>query len=366
MPVLITKRDPQKDPSSHVDEVVKNGLEFIERGVRNLWDRRDKHHLKHSVINFYAGVELLLKTRLMREHWALIVEDINQADASKFIEGDFRSVGLESTLKRLSKIPMENIPASARDSFNVLRQHRNRMVHFFHSVDLRTKEGKALEGQIVREQCRGWFHLRRLVGDKWSAYFANYMERIGRINDGMKRHKLYLDTVYEQVKPELDKEQSQGSLVGQCFTCGYPAHLVEESGPNDTSCRVCRATQTFVRHGCSSCNEPFIVEDGCETQACPNCGNAVSLEELLEFYTEEGKMTEKDLHTLGGYAYCAECDSGLQSVGSIGDLDGPAFCFFCHSSHESIGECARCGTRATGDLEDSAIWGCLMCSHSVP
>jgi len=110
--------------------VIENGLEFIERSIGQLWLDHDQGHLKHSVIGFYNGVELLIIARLMHERWAFVVSDTNKAKKEDFLKGEFTSVGLDEAIKRIEKILGEDVPQKAKDAFAAIRKHRNKLVHF--------------------------------------------------------------------------------------------------------------------------------------------------------------------------------------------------------------------------------------------
>ena len=354
MPSSVKKR---RNPSGHLDRIIANGLQFIERGVKELWSKNDKHHLKHSVINFYSGVELLLKARLMMEHWALIVSDIKAADAEKFLGGKFRSVGLDETVTRLKKIAGVDISVSATSAFHALQTHRNQMVHFYHQTDLRTKEGKNLRSQVINEQCVGWFYLRRLIGESWSEEFQAYQGTIETINGMMKPHHAYLETVYTKITPELQKEAKNGADLGHCYSCGFDAHVITEIGPSESRCRVCTNFYAFLRHKCEHCSHLFLGEDGVENVCCPNCKSVDGLTEIMDVYTEEGQMGQEDFLIDGGYGNCSECE-GYHTVGTIEDR---SFCFQCHLFQSPMGVCEWCNEKATGDLEGSYYSGCVMC-----
>ena len=349
----------RSDPASLLDGVVENGLQFIEMGLDQLWTEGEKHHLKYSVINFYTGVELLLKARLMMEHWALVVSELKHADSEKFLSGDFKSVGLDETNDRLKKIAGYKLPQATIRTFNSLQKHRNQMVHFFHPTNLRSKAGKKLKSQVVTEQCAGWFFLRRLIGEAWKGEFKKYQSRIDRANVHMKRHKNYLHTVYKQIEPELKAEVSKGADLGHCYSCGYAAHVIDEVGPCESKCRVCTAYGSFLRHDCKSCPSTFLIDDGFESpQPCPHCDEPVTRDELLEAYSTEGQMTGKEFHTEGGYGSCAEC-SGYHTVGTISE--DWSFCFCCLQFQAPMGVCEWCNENSTGDLETSYTNGCAIC-----
>jgi len=298
----------------------------------------------------------------MSDHLSLVVMDIRKCDAEQFMVGNFQSVGLGDTVSRLRKISNVEIGSSAEKCFESLRKHRNKMVHFYHGADLRTKEGKALKDQIIKEQCAGWFFLRRLLQDSWQEEFGRFGHKINVINGQMKRHTAYLETVYEKVKPELDSEVKNGATLGYCYSCGYDAHVIDETGPFEGQCRVCTAYGSFLRHQCEHCDTLFLIEDGFEgEQQCPECEAPVTLGDLMQCYSEEGAMSDKDRHVDGGYGNCAEC-TGLHTVGTVSDSE--SFCFCCHQFQEPMGVCGYCGEKATGDLEYSYSIGCVVCDGS--
>jgi hypothetical protein len=66
------------------DSLARNAFDFLEREIVE-FDQASKY----SVIHLYAAVEMLLKARLMREHWSLIVSKPEQANLAKFMAGDF-------------------------------------------------------------------------------------------------------------------------------------------------------------------------------------------------------------------------------------------------------------------------------------
>ena len=86
------------------DSLTRNAFDFLERGISEF----DKSP-KYSVIHFCAAVEMLLKARLMKEHWSLIVSKPDQANLAKFMAGDFSSVTLEDARARIRDVAGEDI-----------------------------------------------------------------------------------------------------------------------------------------------------------------------------------------------------------------------------------------------------------------
>ena len=78
------------------DSLARNAFDFLERGIGE-FDKAPKY----SVIHFCAAVEMLLKARLMKEHWSLIVSKPEQANLAKFMAGDFASVTMDEARARI-------------------------------------------------------------------------------------------------------------------------------------------------------------------------------------------------------------------------------------------------------------------------
>ena len=69
--------------------VITNGLDFLESAVEHLANDRERD-LSYAAMHLNAAVETLLKARLAREHWTLVVENVDQARRSRYEEGDIR------------------------------------------------------------------------------------------------------------------------------------------------------------------------------------------------------------------------------------------------------------------------------------
>lgn len=338
--------------------ICENGLGFVSKAIDQLWNEASPDALKYSVINFYSGIELLLKARLMREHWSLVVADPNKADIDEFLNGEAQTVGLKQAVQRLKSVAKITVHANAVSSFDELRKHRNRMVHFYHPIDGNDPDRDKQREAVVLEQCRGWFYLRRLLGDEWSDVFAAFQARIAEINASMKHHREYLRTVYEQIRPELETERRKGAFLATCSACGFEAQVLDEMGPQEHRCRVCLSEESFLLHKCSNdgCGEKILLPEGeHESWECSHCGSSVDLDEVLTEYTIEGKSDHDDPHTP---ALCTEC--GEDTAATLDDGE-TCFCFNCFSWPAKIEHCEYCNEPFTGDAEGTYWSGCERC-----
>jgi hypothetical protein len=110
------------------DSLVRNAIDFLQKSVQEI-----EKQPKYSVIHFYMALELFLKARLFREHWALVVSKTDKATLQTFQTGDSNSVSMDECLLRLANITNESLMQHEHDCFKTIRDHRNKLVHFFHS-----------------------------------------------------------------------------------------------------------------------------------------------------------------------------------------------------------------------------------------
>jgi hypothetical protein len=85
--------------------------------------------IKQVIINLSNCMELLIKFRLLEEHWGFIFEDINKAKENNLDSGDFISVGFNRGIERLGNIC--NIDIDKYFLFSKeLYKFRNKLVHY--------------------------------------------------------------------------------------------------------------------------------------------------------------------------------------------------------------------------------------------
>ena len=77
--------------------LLENAFDFLERGIEQF-----EHEPKYSVINFCSAVELFLKARLLKEHWALVVAKNPKMD--EFLKGDFKSINFVDLIPAIKNI----------------------------------------------------------------------------------------------------------------------------------------------------------------------------------------------------------------------------------------------------------------------
>lgn len=330
------------------DSLAQNAFDFLTRGIEE-FDKAPKY----SVIHFCAAVEMLLKARLMREHWSLIVSRPEQANLSKFMAGDFMSVTLEDCRVRIRDVAGEDIGDDAYNSFRALANHRNKMVHFFHPEMDSDETAKA---QIVAEHCRSWFHLHRLLS-RWNNYFSAFGKEVSRADRAMKSHRKYLAAKFKALKPDLEAARARGHKLKACSACAYKAAIAHEIDDHVASlrCLVCDHAEVQVEIECPHCDKPVVIKnEGYAT--CRHCGSSIEPEHLADALTEDVVGT-KDYFETGFPANCGFCE-GYHTVVECGDS---YLCTNCFDLSSQVGQCEWCNELSTGDLEYSYSSGCSQC-----
>lgn len=80
---------------------------------------------------------------------------------------------MEDAFRRLKNVAGERIGKDKEISFEQVRKHRNRLVHFFYPAYVRSPIEKLVQ-EVVTEQCKAWFYLHRLLTLNWEPHFRKY------------------------------------------------------------------------------------------------------------------------------------------------------------------------------------------------
>jgi hypothetical protein len=332
-----------------------NAFDFLTRGIAEF-----DSSAKYSVIHFCAATEMLLKARLMREHWTLIVAKPDQAKIDSFMAGDFISITLDEARSRLRNVANEEISDEAFGCFRALANHRNKMVHFFHSGLDREEKAKT---QIVAEHCRAWFHLHRLLA-KWADCFQAFQVEINKADQAMKTHRKYLKVKFEALKPELNIAKKAGKKATGCNSCGFKS-AIPHPFDDDISivrCLVCDHSEIHLTINCPKCGVQVVLVDQGHG-SCTGCGKKISPEETVSAL--DGGLSYHLAVKDGDFslepANCSFCD-GHQTVLPRNEK---FFCVDCFEFFDHVEQCEWCQELNTGDMTDSYLCGCNHCDGKL-
>lgn len=347
---IVAKASDKNHNFPTVADLIANATDFLTSATDDL-----KKRPKHSVIAFYTAVELILKARLMAEHWTLVVS--KNADRASFTTGDFASVTFDQACTRLQNVIGTPLSEDARKVFNSLRKHRNKMVHFYH--DGETDEA-ALE-VIALEQLLGWRALVALIEGPWQATFVNMIFDITALDERFKEHRLYAKAKFESLAAKLKEIEEKGGVIVECHSCGFLAaeRIEEDEGIYSSRCLVCSSYQNWMVAPCPKCGTDFTNygDDGAD---CDACKTRLSVEELVDALNEQ-VATKDNYFDVETPANCSSCDG----YHTVIEWKGAYVCLNCIYITEDLMRCDWCGDANNGDLEMSSIYGCNHCDGNA-
>jgi hypothetical protein len=321
--------------STEFDRLTDNAFDFLERAIGDL-----ERAPKHSVINFYAAVELFLKARLLREHWSLVVD--RDADRRRFDSGDFVSVSFDTACDRLRRIVGAPLPEPARESFYAIRRHRNRAVHFFTNATA----GEELP-KLAVEQLRAWYHLHELFRTQWKEEFETVSDKVRRVEAALLKYDKYLATAFDEVRGSIEHKEANGALFVHCARCRLKSAEVTRPFPGYTrhSCFVCRVGRQELLLACPDCEADNDFTGG--LFECFACQTIFDEEGLAAHVSPEDSP-------LGD---CVECETREVVV----KYDDHYVCLSCLHIADELDVCRRCDRLTNGDMAESDEDGCVFC-----
>ncbi|MFB9540397.1 hypothetical protein [Streptomyces violaceus] len=267
--------------------LVRNGMDYLSSAVlyltgsmrvgsedRPLWPEAPRssysppwpfwisdRYLKYGVLHLQAAVEVLLKARLVREHWSLVFKDPGSAKRTAYEQGKFKSCDTTTALNRLTGIVGLPITAKEREAIDDLAETRNALTHYGHTANAFAVEARAARvlSFLVDFVPR---HLHPVLS-KEAAEVATTMQAV--------REKLaYIQALVTTRMQDLtgDLEQVAERTV-ICASCRQLALVVGESPLN---CRFClRGYETPAEAALSYWEEVLQEEESIGVQDCPAC-----------------------------------------------------------------------------------------------
>jgi hypothetical protein len=343
-------RENKTEPADALFEsVVRNAINFLNKSTKEL-----EKFPKYSVIHFCMALELFFKARLLREHWTLVVSKVEKASLQAFRNGDFISVTLHECIDRLENIANESIQTHEYECFRMIRNHRNKLVHFFHP-NYQPPIDKKIITQIVSEQLKAWFYLHRLLTINWRIHFVPYLKQIARLEKLIRCHQHFLLSKFKALTPEIGAAKKVGKSFVSCRVCGYEAARIDgHSNPLfERNCLVCGWSFRFLKILCPDCKKPIMVEPD-DGGRCEDCEIKIYLNYLL---AELGPYEDPEEES--SIARCSECENFEPSVIPFGDNE--YLCLNCFTLHGEVGRCGYCNELITGGTEWTSMSGCFCC-----
>ncbi len=338
-------------------QLVENAMDFLSRSIDEF-----KEYPKYSLIHFHTAVELFLKSRLMAEHWTLVVSKRGDPDWEKFIVGNFKSVTLSEAVDRLNKIVRSGFSGREIETFKKLTTHRNKMVHFFHESDS-TEGNKMLREAIAKEQLTIWYLLHKSLTGRWSNIFSSWSDDLNVLDARLRTHRRYLQVVFDQLSSDIEKWKLLGYRFRNCSSCEFLSqkHINKIGELYEAECIVCSFTENCIMMECPECEQPFLFRNEGFGE-CENCRLDFDPEFLAEELVDDNAtyIATKEGDDTWMLGNCNECD-GFHTVIRLGIEGDKYLCTSCFGEFDSVRFCNWCNELNTGDMADSYWFGCSVC-----
>lgn len=345
---------PQKK-NALLKTLIENALDFLTKSISDL-----ELFPKYSVINFYSAVELLVKARLLAEHWSLVVSKKQDADLAGFLSGDFQSVTLDEAAMRLQKAVGSALTDQEIKSFRNVRKHRNKMVHFFHEADS-IEATDELRRAVAKEQLTAWYLLHRLLTTRWQDIFSPWMQSIADADSALRKHHIFLAIIFEHLKADISQREVRGQSIETCPSCGFDScvHDKDLKKIYESACLVCGLTSVCLLLPCKECESVVrFVNEG--YSSCTSCKNSMEPDDVTEALvdTAAAHVAAMEADSSWDLGNCADCEDYHTVVRT---RDHTYFCANCFQAFERLSMCGWCNERNTGDMEYSYYKGCSQC-----
>ncbi|MGW7256766.1 hypothetical protein [Streptomyces sp. NPDC054834] len=291
---VASARVPAASPTQLDFPPIRNGVDYLLSAVDHLgFDRTDPRGIKYAVLHLHAAAEVLLKTRLVREHWSLVFDEPGKATERAYRSGDFKSCTLAQAVARLRNIAGITITAKEDEALGDLGRDRNALQHYGLTHSAHAVEARA--GRVLDFLVRFLDDvlLPGLALDEANAIGADMV----RVRDRLTRVRAFITQRLRRLNGDL---QGREERTVRCPHCEQLA-MVAEGGTN--RCLFCGAVLTTMEMmAYAFLNGP---EDEGRTGICPRC-------------TRHALVYDVDLATGDRVTFCFDCPGPISTA-----ADGP-------------------------------------------
>lgn len=332
------------------EALIANGLDFLNKAREEL----EAGQAKFSVVSFWTAVEILMKVPLVHEHWTLVCSG-KKFEQKKYLAGDFQSVSYEEACARLGDVLNKPLLSETARLFGKIKNHRNRVVHFYHNE---LSEGD--QRQVLTEQADAWFALNRLMRDEWSSLFGGQLRaKLATDETRMLRSSgFYAGAKFRQepVQQRIADERKAKRPVLRCSACSQISVLLEQHVPDmplyDELCIVCYHSDVYIHVACPGCQAPATLRPHGGDFRCGACGR----EERRYDVIKPVQLTKHNMNE-GLPAGCVDCEG----YNTVCKYDDNYLCTACLTLHDSVDVCHHCTYHSTSVPELSEAFGCTFC-----
>ncbi|MFD7879909.1 hypothetical protein ACFV5G_38525 [Streptomyces sp. NPDC059766] len=308
----MTGQTPGDRPNMRFPHPLGNGLDYLSSVVDHLGGEPKPSDLKYAVLHLQAATEVLLKARLLQEHWSLVFKEPGRADRSRFESGDFESCSTADAINRLRGIVGVQVTDTDAKEINQLAKWRNALQHYGLTAPAPAVEARAAKVldillQFVTD------HLLPALNDEGREYAD---DAIYSLRSGLTGVHAFVRKRMDRIRPALVPEQTVA-----CPECSQLALTV---GTDPLRCCFCEEDWSssglavqYVRVILGQDIDPDYLELstwGSPVRDCPTCREPTSL--VLESRTAAApdRPTALCFGCGGSFTGLVDCEAGCGGV----------------------------------------------------
>lgn len=342
-----------------------NAFEFFERSIDEF-----ENEPKYAIIHFCAAVETILKARLMREHWSLIAQKSDEITRKKFLEGDFKSVTMETSIHRLNNIACVSISDNAKNSFEAIAKERNKIIHFYNKNILSNK----IKEELANKMYVAWFFISELL-DEWRIEFIDFLKKINQIQRKMIEYKKYVKERFKRIEKEFLSTLSKDKfIINICHSCECPSMVFELEEGHYLIYGFCHVCNTRI-YGVKIEREEedtthylsFDIHNNIDKQ-----GKLIPITEVYDCLKKDININKdyaiNHLKLVLGYSHrnsdddtdynLANCTTCNGTMTVIRLPDDSWCCVECGDMFDRVSSCEWCNEQYVGEKDDTYLYGC--------
>ena len=318
----------------HLEEtLLQNALAFLGRGIEGTTDAEDEEDshqaLSFAVVDVAVALEVMLKARLVREHWTLILSTPNRETQQRLLSGEAKTVSPEEAIKRLADLVSLDLKAtgpckSFMEEITHIFKYRNRAAHF----SLSQTSDEAIKAQLVNALA----FAVAFLGEEW----PEHSDEVATLTRSVSSLKEFVSKRMDSLEEVL----SGASTVVRCPYCFQAALVVEEVGIHCCYCLYDkpeegdRLADDYVEE-CLGVSAHETVKDGGEwpVVGCPDCSSDALVHEPEVVRSESSPdwlcFSCGVTHAEGVQEQCRDCGRVMLTHGE----DGIGLCRDCFAYH---------------------------------
>ncbi|MFF1399377.1 hypothetical protein ACFVZD_36965 [Streptomyces sp. NPDC058287] len=268
---------------------VFNGIDYLVSVVDHLQPDTGgtPRDIKYAVLHLQAAAEVLLKARLVREHWSLVFRDPGTATHKSFLQASFESCTTTTAVQRLRNIAGLAISEKDASALKDLAETRNALQHYGLTHNARAVEARAatvldfLLRFLAEEPL-----VPALSEDEEEAWAHAAEADLDKVRDGVLAIQSFVTRRMNRLRGNELKGAEDRTVY--CLECQQPALVLDDHGgvchfcPIEWSASDLLTVYRFTDdrdapgHDCPNCSCPTLIErmsfaDGKETLYCTSC-----------------------------------------------------------------------------------------------